>query len=58
MVERLARDDRWFHFMGGCGNHPTVVLGDARLTLAANAAVRYDLIIVDVFSSDSVPVTC
>ncbi len=56
VVERLARDDRWFHFMGGCGNHPAVVLGDARLTLAADTAARYDLIVIDVFSSDSVPV--
>jgi hypothetical protein len=56
VVERLARDDRWFHFMVGCGNHPSVVLGDARLTLGADTAARYDLVIVDVFSSDSVPV--
>ena len=32
-----------------------VVLGDARLTLAA-AADRYDLIILDAFSSDAIPV--
>jgi hypothetical protein len=56
VVERLARDERWFHFIAGCGNHPAVVLGDARLTLAADAAARYDLVIVDAFSSDSVPV--
>jgi len=56
VVERLARDDRWFHFMADCGNHPSVVLGDARLTLTADTAARYDLVIVDVFSSDSVPV--
>jgi hypothetical protein len=56
VVERLARDVRWFHFMAGCGDLPAVVLGDARLTLAADAAARYDLVIVDAFSSDSVPV--
>jgi len=56
VVARLARDDRWFHFMADCGNHPSVVLGDARLTLTADTAARYDLVIVDVFSSDSVPV--
>jgi hypothetical protein len=54
VVERLARDERWFHFMAGCGNGPAVVLGDARLTLAASAAL-YDVLIVDVFSSDSIP---
>ena len=56
VVERLARDERWFRFMAGCGNHPAVVLGDARVTLAAGPAARYDLLIIDAFSSDSVPV--
>lgn len=55
-VERLAKDERWFHFMAGCGNNPAVILGDARLTLAADASARYDLLIIDAFSSDSVPV--
>ena len=55
VVELLARDARWFRFMADCGNGPTVVLGDARVTLA-NAADRYDVLVVDTFSSDSVPV--
>ncbi|PNG24676.1 spermidine synthase [Methylocella silvestris] len=54
-VERLARDQRWFHVMAGCGNRPAVVLGDARLTLAADANVKYDLLVIDAFSSDSIP---
>ncbi len=55
VVERLARDGRWFRFMAGCGNDPAVVLGDARVTLA-NTGNRYDVLVVDVFSSDGVPV--
>ena len=55
MVERFARDNRWFNFMSGCGNHPDVVLGDARINLLADPAARYDVLIVDAFSSDSVP---
>ena len=55
-VIRLALDDRYFHFLAQCGNHPSVVLGDARITLEAEPARRYDLIILDVFTSDSVPV--
>ena len=55
-VIRLARDDRYFHFLGRCGNQPQVVLGDARITLEAEPERRYDLIILDVFTSDSVPV--
>jgi spermidine synthase len=34
---------------------PQVVLGDARLTLAASRT-QYDLIVVDAFSSDAIPV--
>ena len=56
LVERMARDERWFHFMTGCGNHPTIILGDARVTLTANTATKYDLLIIDAFSSDSVPI--
>ncbi len=55
MVERLARDNRWFNFMAGCGNHPAVILGDARINLLADVAARYDVLVVDAFSSDSVP---
>ncbi len=55
MVERFARDNRWFNFMSGCGNHPNVVLGDARVNLTVNPTVRYDVLILDAFSSDSVP---
>jgi len=55
-VERLARDTRFFHFMEVCGNHPRVVLGDGRLTLREVPDHSYDLIMLDAFSSDSIPV--
>lgn len=55
MVERFARDSRWFQFMSGCGNHPNVVLGDARVDLTANTAICYEVLMLDAFSSDSVP---
>lgn len=55
-VERLARDARWFRFLAGCGNRPRVVLGDARISLAADTAARYDVLIIDAFASDSIPI--
>jgi hypothetical protein len=55
MVVRIARDPSLFRFLSACAPSVPVVLGDARLTLAA-ADVRYDLIILDAFSSDSIPV--
>jgi len=54
-VVRIARDPRLFRFLSDCAPSIPVVLGDARLTLAA-ADARYDLIVLDAFSSDSIPV--
>jgi spermidine synthase len=54
-VIRIARDPRNFHFLSACAPHERIVLGDARLTLAA-ASGRYDLIVLDAFSSDAIPV--
>lgn len=56
LVAAVARDDRYFHFMSQCGNHPGVIMGDARLRLTADPTRRYNILIVDVFSSDSIPV--
>jgi hypothetical protein len=54
-VERIARDPRWFHFLERCGNDPKVILGDARLTLHVVPDGRYDVLVIDAFSSDSIP---
>ena len=54
-VVRIARDPRMFRFLSECAPSVPVVLGDARLTLAA-AEARYDLIVLDAFSSDTIPV--
>ncbi len=54
-VAHIARDDRNFRFLSACGPMDEIVLGDARLTLARSSG-RYDLIVLDAFSSDAVPV--
>ncbi|WP_429039958.1 spermidine synthase [Bradyrhizobium elkanii] len=54
-VARIARDPALFRFLGECGPDIRIVLGDARLTLTASAE-RYDLIVLDAFSSDAIPV--
>lgn len=51
-VEALARK----HFSFLEGKHADVVLGDARLRLAQEDPQHYDVLIVDAFSSDSIPV--
>jgi spermidine synthase len=54
-VIRIARDAQNFHFLSACAPREPIVLGDARLTLSA-ASQRYDLIVLDAFSSDAIPV--
>ena len=55
-VERIARDDRFFHYLGECGADAEVVLGDGRIKLAEAPDGAYDLLILDAFSSDAIPV--
>ncbi len=53
-VVRIARDPKLFRFLSSCAPDAKIVVGDARLTLAASPAT-YDLIVLDVFSSDAIP---
>ena len=55
-IERMARDDRYFTFLKQCGSGCGVALGDARLSLAAAGDARYQLITLDAFSSDAIPI--
>ncbi len=56
-VLHFAFDPTYFAYTTKCaqGGPPLVVMGDARLSLAKQPANKYDLLIVDAFSSDSVP---
>jgi spermidine synthase len=54
-VAQIARDARLFNYISTCAPALPIVLGDARLTLAASLE-RYNLIVLDAFSSDVVPV--
>jgi len=54
-VVRIARDPHLFTYVSACAPDLKVVLGDARLTLPGSPQ-RYDLIMLDAFSSDVVPV--
>jgi hypothetical protein len=56
LVIRVATDPKYFSFVRGCAKGPVnIVLGDARLSLAKVPRASYDLLIIDAFSSDSVP---
>jgi hypothetical protein len=53
-VERIARDPRWFTYLADSPAAIQVVRGDGRLSLAASAD-RYDLLILDAYSAETIP---
>ena len=55
LVRDVALDRRYFTMLSDCLPTPTVVLGDARLSLAREPAGRFGLLVVDAFSSDTIP---
>jgi SAM-dependent methyltransferase len=55
-VVKIASDTRHFTFLATCQPKPDIVLGDARLTLAKEPNDSFDLIVMDAFTSDAVPV--
>jgi hypothetical protein len=56
VVVKIAKTPESFSYIYYCQPNLDVVLGDARLTLAKEPNETFDLIIVDAFSSDAVPV--
>ena len=55
LMERVAKRKEWFPFLNQSAGNCQVSLGDGRLLMAAQPAASFDLIILDAFSSDSIP---
>lgn len=55
-VERIARNSKYFTFLSDSPAKVEVVLGDARQSLTQASERHYDLIVLDAFSSDAIPV--
>jgi hypothetical protein len=53
-VVQIARSE--FSFLGASGAEIETVLGDARLNLEREPPHAYDILVIDAFSSDSIPV--
>ncbi len=51
-----AKDPKYFTYISKCEPDMKPVIGDARLTFAREPAGVYDLIIVDAYSSDAIPI--
>ena len=55
-VVRIAQDTRQFRFLSECGRDAKMIIGDGRIEIAEKEPGRYDVLVVDAFSSDSIPV--
>ena len=55
-VVKIARDPSLFTYLSTCLPQAPVIVGDARLTLAAEPAQAFDYLLIDAFSSDAIPV--
>ncbi len=54
-IMRVARDTRYFRFLSECGESAGVVIGDGRISLTHEPDGKFDVIVLDAFSSDTVP---
>jgi spermidine synthase len=56
VVVKIARDPAHFSYMSSCQPNAPTIIGDARLTVAKEPAGLFDYLLVDAFSSDTIPV--
>jgi hypothetical protein len=56
VMERIARDPRLFTYLRDSRASVNVIIGDARLRIAEAAAGSLDVLVLDAFTSDAVPV--
>jgi len=54
LVEKIARSQ--FTFLSDCPAHLEIVLGDARLTMSGESERVFDILVIDAFSGDAIPV--
>jgi hypothetical protein len=55
LVKKIAEDTRYFTYLADCAPTSEVIIGDGRLKIAEQPAEKYNLLVLDAFSSDSVP---
>ncbi|MEL6752283.1 MAG: class I SAM-dependent methyltransferase, partial [Pseudomonadota bacterium] len=54
-VVELASDPRYFRFVSACGQGDPIEVADGRLGVARHNGANFDYLLVDAFSSNSVP---
>jgi len=54
-VVAIAENTQYFSYLSRCTPKAAMIVGDARLSLQSEADEKFDLLVIDAFSSDSVP---
>jgi hypothetical protein len=55
VVKRIALDESLFTYLRDCPPDINVIMGDGRISLSQQEDGRYGIIVIDVFTSDAVP---
>jgi hypothetical protein len=55
-VRRIAQDPACFTYITNCKVTPEIRMGDARLTMAREPDGYFDVLLIDAFSSDAIPI--
>jgi len=56
VVVRIAQDSSLFTYLSDAPGEPRIVIGDGRRSLAAEPDAMFDLLVLDSFSSNAVPI--
>lgn len=54
-MAKIARDPSKFTFISRCAPAVPIVIGDARLQIAKLPPAQFDILVIDAFSSDAIP---
>ncbi|MGB7260806.1 MAG: transporter [Albidovulum sp.] len=55
VVDDIARNPDYFTFMSACAGDGPTHMGDARMILAGQEGTRFDILVIDAYGSDAVP---
>jgi hypothetical protein len=56
LIEKIAKTDTLFTFLKNASCEWNIILGDARLSLTQGGSFEFDLLVLDAFSSDAIPI--
>ena len=56
MVVDIAKDARFFTYLSKCAPEAKIHIGDARIVLQGQSDLKFDILVIDAYSSDAIPV--